>query len=83
MDQEKETGQEKQEGEEMSAPGYTLNHIKKAWIAYTTKKVMIVLKAGKWHTQKPGTSLDGALEAKMLTYDRFMSFPTFLEKSYE
>ena len=62
---------------------YTLKQLKVAWVAYTTDKVMRVLKDGKWHTQEPGTSLNGALKAKMLTCDKFMSFPTFLEKRYD
>ena len=65
---------------------YTSNQLKVAWIAYTTDKVMRILKDGKWHSvppQKPGTSINGATEAKVLTYDKFMSFPTFLEKRYD
>ena len=61
---------------------YTLEHIKKAWTSYKTDKVMRVLKEGKWHTVPAGTSPRGSLGAKMMTCDKFMSFPTFLEKYY-
>ena len=55
---------------EQPITAYTLKDLKSAWIAYTTGKVLRVLKEGKWHTQEHGASPSGATEAKALTYDK-------------
>jgi len=63
---------------------YTQDQIKEAWAEYHTKKVMKILKDGKWtvHKLKPGLRNIEGTKASIVTVNEVMGFPKFLETVY-
>lgn len=62
---------------------YTIDQLDKAWVPYKTDKIMKVLAEGKWTTQAIGTPInDKTTRAQVVTFDKAVSFPTFLRVYY-
>lgn len=62
---------------------YRFDTLIEAWKDYTTRKVLRVLRDGKWHVQpfKAGVKIEGT-SAMVVTIDKVMGFPRFLSKYY-
>jgi|GEM_PF-5265984 len=59
---------------------YSISVIKRAWKIYRKEVVLLVLKNGKWKIDK---STEGAIKAKISSYDKIMQFPEFLSVYYK
>lgn len=64
---------------------FTPNQIKEAWKDYKSRRVMKVLKQGKWQYHElngKGLPHVEGVKASVVTMSDVLEFPTFLEKEY-